>query len=71
MPKNLDLQDLIHFCKYYDNGACPYLQDFQKKLDELLYAENAVSLQPRCPRDAQRNKKGVLCCWCKRRDILC
>ena len=65
-------QQVLDFCKYYDNGKCPYRKACSEKVDELEKAGIPIgSLQPRCPKDAQRDKRGLLRCVCERRNRLC
>lgn len=63
---------VLEHCKYYDDGKCPHRIAFSKKLEELEQAGMQIgSLQPRCPKDAQRDKRGLLRCICERGDKLC
>lgn len=63
---------VIEYCKYWDDGNCKYRIEFANKLDEYEEAGmSIVGLQPRCPTDAQRSKRGILKCICERGDKLC
>lgn len=68
----MDKGRILEYCKYYDDGACPYRKAFREKLDALIASGTEVgSLQPRCPRDAQGSKRGILSCLLERKDKLC
>lgn len=63
---------ILEYCKYWDNGNCPYRRDFGAKLDALMAEGKSIeALQPRCPVDAQRSKRGILKCICEKGDKLC
>lgn len=66
-------KETLEPCKYLDSSnECPHAKEFEAKLDELMaQGKDIGALQPRCPKDAQRNKRGLNCCWCKKGDILC
>lgn len=62
---------ILVFCKYYDNGRCCHKLAYERKIDDLLSQDKDIGgLQPCCPRDAQRNKRGILSCVCERKDKL-
>lgn len=63
---------VLEYCKYHANGACQYKREFAEKLDALSAANKSIEgLQPRCPKDAQRNFRGIHCCIVERRHKLC
>lgn len=63
---------VLEYCKYWNNGNCQFRKEFAEKLDALEAAGGSVAaLQPRCPVDAQRSKRGLLRCICERSDKLC
>lgn len=63
---------VLEYCKYWDDGNCPFRKEFTRKLEELEAAGiDIAALQPRCPSDAQRSKRGILKCICERGDKLC
>lgn len=64
-------KNTIVFCKYYnqENKHCPYREEFITKCQAL--DNNVGALQPRCPRDAQRDKHGITRCWCTGGEVLC
>lgn len=62
---------ILEYCKYHDGEKCPYRAEYIRRLVEATErGENVDGLQPRCPRDAQRNKRGVLMCICERSERL-
>lgn len=64
-------EKMLDFCKYYDNGRCPYKVAYEQMIDILIaQGRDMAGLQPRCPRDAQRNKRGTLSCICERSERL-
>lgn len=67
-----DPMKVVEFCRYWDDGECQYRKAFVDRMTELEAAgKDIAALQPRCPRDALRNKKGLLTCYCSRGDKLC
>ena len=63
---------VLEYCRYWNDGKCQYHKEFKEKLEMLEAAGLSIAaLQPRCPEDAQRNKRGLLCCVLERRDKLC
>lgn len=58
-------------CKYYDEGRCPHKVAYSKMVDEIIARGMDIGgLQPRCPRDAQKTKRGVFACICERSERL-
>lgn len=63
---------VLEYCRYWNDGKCQYHKEFKEKLETLEASGLGIAaLQPRCPIDAQRNKRGLLCCVLERRDKLC
>lgn len=68
------MKHLLSPCKYLQspNWFCPHKIDFEHKVAELQsQGKDVQALQPRCPRDAQRNKRGLNVCWCYEEERLC
>ena len=62
---------ILEYCKYYDSGKCPHKVAYERVIDALVaQGKDMAGLQPRCPVDAQRNKRGILSCVCERREKL-
>lgn len=62
---------ILDYCKYYANGACPHKAAYEVQVDALIeHGLTVGGLQPRCPRDAQRTKRGVFACICERSEHL-
>lgn len=63
---------ILDYCKYHNNGNCQYAAAYAKQIDEIIArGEEVGGLQPRCPRDAQKTKRGVFACICERSKRLC
>lgn len=68
----MDSKKLIEVCKYYNHGHCPYKAEYARIVDGIIErGEDVGGLQPRCPRDAQKTKRGVFACHCERGKRLC